>query len=176
MPRTCTICTHAEREAIDRALVARQPLRNIALCFGTSPTALFRHKSDHLPRLLAQAERREVAAATTLQVQRATQEVAEAKQALDVIQQLKTINAVAMRTMANAHQSGDGDLALKAAAGVLRQLEFQSRLLGDLTDQPRVVLVSSPEWVAIRGALMAALAPFPEARIAVAEALRARSA
>ena len=36
MPRTCTICRHDKREAIDKALVSHRPFRTIARQFGTS--------------------------------------------------------------------------------------------------------------------------------------------
>jgi hypothetical protein len=45
MPRTCLACSHAEREAIDKALAAGEPLRTIAKRVSISHTALFRHKS-----------------------------------------------------------------------------------------------------------------------------------
>ena len=56
MPRLCTICHHPDREAIDKALIAGEPFRNIAKRTGTSPTALFRHKSDHLAASLIKAK------------------------------------------------------------------------------------------------------------------------
>src|SRR3546814_14120194 len=48
--------THAKLEAIDKALVASESLRNIAERFGTSTTALHRHKTDHLPSHMAKAQ------------------------------------------------------------------------------------------------------------------------
>ena len=36
VPRTCTICTHADRPAIDQALISGEPYRHIANRFGTS--------------------------------------------------------------------------------------------------------------------------------------------
>ena len=68
MARPCTICRHPEREAIDRALVAGTPLRKIAEHYSdTSITALFRHKSDHLPPYLTKArEAQEAARADSL--------------------------------------------------------------------------------------------------------------
>jgi hypothetical protein len=58
MPRTCTVCSHDDRAEIDKALVAGEPLRNVAKRFGTSAAALNRHKGDHIPAILAAAERR----------------------------------------------------------------------------------------------------------------------
>ena len=45
MPRTCLACSSPEREGIDRALVSREPLRNIAKRVSISPAGLLRHKS-----------------------------------------------------------------------------------------------------------------------------------
>jgi hypothetical protein len=41
--RPCTICTHAERAVIEAELEAGQPLRDIAVEYGASKTALHRH-------------------------------------------------------------------------------------------------------------------------------------
>lgn len=56
MPRVCTICRHESREAIDQALLAGEPLRNIAKRYGTSPTALHRHKAGDLPKVIVRAK------------------------------------------------------------------------------------------------------------------------
>jgi hypothetical protein len=60
MPRTCLGCSHPEREAIDKALVAGEPLRNIAKRVSISPAALVRHKSHVAGTLVKAQERREV--------------------------------------------------------------------------------------------------------------------
>jgi len=63
MSRTCTVCAHRERHAIDQALVAvESPYRDIARQYGLSKDALLRHKADHLlAEIVAawQAERHE---------------------------------------------------------------------------------------------------------------------
>src|SRR5215210_127365 len=56
MPRACTICQHPEREAINKALVANEPFRHIAARFGTSTSALQRHKDEHLPAVMVKSE------------------------------------------------------------------------------------------------------------------------
>ena len=48
MPRTCTICTHPSRNAIDHALVAGEAYRSVANRFECSASAVFRHKSTHM--------------------------------------------------------------------------------------------------------------------------------
>jgi len=55
MPRTCTVCNHSKREPIERALLAGESYRHIAARFGTSSSALVRHKADHLPASLMRA-------------------------------------------------------------------------------------------------------------------------
>jgi hypothetical protein len=54
VPRTCTTCTHAHRDEIDRLLLAGTPLRNIAKQFSVSSANLFRH-NKHLSKVLSNA-------------------------------------------------------------------------------------------------------------------------
>jgi hypothetical protein len=99
------------------------------------------------------------------------QEAEEVRQALDVLQQLRTINAAALTVLRDARAASDGDLALKAIDRIHKQIELQAKLLGDLDERPVVNVLLSPEWAQLRGQLVAALAPFPEARVAVAAVL-----
>jgi hypothetical protein len=156
MPRTCTICGHPQRAAIEAALVSGMALRNIAKQNGLSATALFRHKEEHIAAAVAQA-----------------QEARAEAQALDVVKQLKAINATAMAILAEARKRRDDETALKAMDRIHKQLELQAKLLGDLDERPQVNILVAPEWLAVRAALLAALAPHPEARMAVAHALAA---
>lgn len=154
MTRTCTVCGHPERHAIEKALVAGGAYRDIAGRYNLTKSAVERHKADHLPAALVAA-----AGAT------------ETRQALDVLQQLRTINAAALTVLRDARTAGDGDLALKAIDRIHRQVELQAKLLGDLDERPVVNVLLSPEWQQLRGQLVAALAPFPAARVAVAAVL-----
>lgn len=154
MPRVCTVCTHPERAAIDTALVAGGTYRDIAGRFRLTKSAVERHKAEHLPASLVAAVGAE-----------------EVRQALDVLQQLKTINGAALTVLRDARAAQDGDLALKAIDRIQRQIELQAKLLGELDERPVVNVLLSSEWVQLRGRLVAALAPFPEARVAVAAVL-----
>lgn len=159
MPRVCTVCTHENRAEIDQAIVAGTPLRDIAIQNAVGKDALMRHKSDHLPASLVQAAGAE-----------------EVKDALNVLDQLRAINDTTRAILAEARKSKDGELALKAVDRIQRQIELQAKLLGDIDDRPQVNVLVMPEWVAIRAALIAALAPYPEARASVASALVALEA
>ena len=62
MPRPCSICIHPQRQAIDAALTAGEALRNMAPRFGTSVTALHRHKHEHLLVPLADVQQPQTSA------------------------------------------------------------------------------------------------------------------
>jgi len=101
----------------------------------------------------------------------AAQEATDVRHAIDVVQQLKTINSVCLSVLKDARDQGDGDLALKAVDRILRQLEMQAKMIGQLDERPTINIIGSIEFVAISTTLTAALADFPDARGAVARAL-----
>lgn len=154
MPRTCTICGHSERTAIDGALASGTAYRNIAEHFHVSTTAVARHASEHVAQAVA-----------------ASQAAKSDRAALDVVVQLRAINDAALAVLKDARAAGDGDLTLKAIDRLQRQIELQAKLLGDLSDAPQVSFILAPEWVNVRTVILTALAPHAEARAAVAEAL-----
>jgi hypothetical protein len=128
-------------------------LRNIAKRFGTSPTALYRHK-EHLPAHLVQAK-----------------EAAEVVSADSLLERLRSVNRETAEVLREAKRARKHELRLKALARAEKQIELEARLLGQLQDGVTVNLVASPEWAAIRSRLLEALAPFPAARQAIAAAL-----
>lgn len=69
MPQTCTICKHKKHLAIDKELLARVALRDIARRYRVSKAALARHKKYCLPKKLALIQKhksKQVAEAQTL--------------------------------------------------------------------------------------------------------------
>ncbi len=164
MPRTCSVCQHPERQAIDKALAAGEPLRGIARTyFGTAKRedAVGRHKAEHLPQTVAKAE-------AARQVEQARGVVAEG---LDVVGQLRTINNITLHVLKEARDAKDHDIALKAIDRVQRQIELQAKLLGELQQEGTTNIMVNAEWIEVRALLMHALGDFPEARAAVAQAL-----
>jgi hypothetical protein len=68
MPRKCLVCESPHLKEIDKALVAGEAYRAIALRCDISPDAVQRHKTNHLPKLLVKArEAGEIVRATSLQ-------------------------------------------------------------------------------------------------------------
>jgi len=155
MTRVCSICSHQERHAIERAIVGGTPNRRIATQHNLSEAAVRRHAAEHLPVALVKAA-----------------EAEDTAHALDVVKQLRFINAAALTVLRDAKAAGDGDLTLKAIDRVHKQVELQAKLLGDLDERPVVNVLVSPEWVALRAQIVHALAPYPAARQAVAEVLQ----
>lgn len=156
MPRPCTICTHPTRAAIDQALVGGESAPKLAAKYRVSDDALTRHRA-HIPPALAKA-----------------QGVAETRQALDVVVQLRAINAATLAILKAARDADDHKLALLAIDRVQRQIELQARLLGELDDRPQINILVNPQWIELRATILQALQPYPEARDALAEALHGR--
>ncbi len=157
MPRTCTICSHKEREGIDEALVAGEPLRGISRKFFGSvkaEDALSRHRAEHLPVRLVKA-----------------QDAAEVVQAGSLLERLLELNAETRAILREARLEQDNELALKAVARVEKQIELEGKLLGELREGPTVNLVVNAEWLELRALIVQAVSPYPEAREAVLRAL-----
>ncbi len=154
--RPCSVCQHPDRPAVDQALVNHRPFRAIARQFGLSKDAVLRHHDDDLPATLAKA-----------------QEAEDVAHAIDVLGQLRAINAATLQVLADARTVGDGDLALKAVDRVQRQIELQAKLLGELDERPTVNVLIAPEWLVVRAELLDALRAYPDARTAVAARLAA---
>jgi len=154
MPRVCTICAHPQRAEIDAAAIAGSSNRAIARQFHVGHDAVLRHKADQLLAQLVKARQAE-----------------EVSRATDLLTMAMERDQNALALLAKAEQSGD----LKTAGQMLRislvSLELLARLRGELNEQATVNILVTPEWIAVREALLRALWPFVEARMAVAAAL-----
>jgi len=151
MPRTCTICSHPDRRAIEKALVDGEPFRNIAKRTGTSPAALTRHKSDHLPGKIVQAK--------------AAQEILEAG---DLLSQVAALKEKALELLAKAEEQGDYRTALCGVREARACIELLFEVEGQLDRRPQINLTYAPQWIEMRTAILLALRDHPEAAQAVA--------
>ena len=154
MPRTCTICGHQQRVEIDKGLLCKEPLRQLAAQWKVSVAALQRHKADHITRVLARAAEKD--------------ELIQGEALLD---QLRDLQRRSLAILDEAEATGKLGTALHAIREARSTLELLAKLLGELDDRPQVNLVVAPQWIAVRTALMQALSEHPEARATVAEAL-----
>src|SRR5829696_6358846 len=156
--RRCTVCSYEHVGAIDRALIAARPIRGIAKTFGVSEDAVGRHRT-HLPKTLLKAH-----------------DVAETIRADELFAEAAALQTKAWELLHAAEANDDQRTALLAVREIRGCLELLARLLGEIQDRPMLTLVTAPEWFVLRGALLTALAPFPEARSAVAGQLLALEA
>jgi len=109
------VCAHNQRAEIDRALIAGGSFRNIAEQFGTSATALFRHKAEHLPATLV-----------------AAQQAQEAAHGDDLLQQVRDLQQRTYGILASAEASGDGRTAPLAGRECRGLLELLARILSSM--------------------------------------------
>jgi transposase-like protein len=158
MPRRCTVCDHHERHSIDEALVSGARYRSVAKRFELSDSAVYRHKTDHLPAHLLRAR-----------------EVEEAARADDLLDQVRHLQAHALDILERAEKAGDLRTALAAISQARGNLELLGKLAGELDERPVTNVLISPEWLELRALIVAALEPHTEARGAVLKALEGAS-
>ena len=101
MPRRCTVCDHPERNGIDQALVTGAPYRSVAKRFRLSESAVYRHKTEHLPVHLLRAK-----------------EVEEVARADDLLDQVRSLQAHALDILERAEKAGDLRTALAAPSAI----------------------------------------------------------
>ena len=153
MPRSCSVCTHAEGEAINQALVAGESAPKIAAKYRVSDDAITRHRA-HVPATLAKAT-----------------EAKETAIADDLLAQVKALRNKSISILQKAEAAGDLRTALLGIREARACVELLLEVEGELNRQPVINLHISAEWIEVRAVLMQALQPYPEARTAVAAAL-----
>jgi hypothetical protein len=155
MARKCSICSHKQAQAINKALLKGEPFRHIAAQYGTSTGALQRHKNEHLPVKLVKA-----------------QEAAEVAQADNLLDQLKELQAKAWELLSKAEKAGDLRTALAGVREAKGCLELLAKLQGELAQEGAINITLAPEWIELRALILQAVDPFPEARQNILEAIR----
>lgn len=160
MARRCTVCAHPECEAINLALSAPTTvLAALSRECGVSEDALRRHKDNHLPAAMVKATA-----------------AAEVVRADDLLQQARDLQAKALSILDQAEAAGDLRTAVAANREARGCLELLARLLGEMPENPTVNIIMAPEWAELRTRILVALAPFPDARVAVAAQIGAGDA
>jgi hypothetical protein len=155
VPRNCTICNHPNLSQINKRLIKGIALRSIADRWEVSKTSLIRHKTKHLPASLVAA--------------RQAKEIASADNLLSNVCKLQRR---AERILRKAESAGDHRTALAAIREVRSTIELLAKLLGELREGTNVNILITPEYQRMRTNVIEALEPYPDARLAVASALR----
>lgn len=156
MPAMCRVCTHAERDAIDEALVSRVPYRNITQLYGVSKYSLSRHLTGHiLPYVARVRERQDHDRAGTM-VARINELTSETR---DILRAART------------GEDRDLDIALKAITRLERQLELEAKIEKVINEGAAVNINLNSQWLELKAMVVGALAPHPDARRDVLKAL-----
>ncbi len=157
MPRDCQVCIHPDVFTINERLVGigggKSSNRSIALQYGVHHQAVQRHR-EHVPQLLVKAA-----------------EAEEIAQAEDLVHEIKTMVRRVRTFIDKAEEDNDGPEFRAHAAEWRKQVELLAKIAGQLqqegTTNIQVAIDARTQQV-----ILDALAPHPEARIAVARALR----
>lgn len=116
MARTCTICQHPKLNEINEALVSGAAYRDIAGSYGTSKSALDRHK-PHVPAALMKAK-----------------EAAEMVQADSLWDKIAQLETEARRLGKKAEDAGDLRAAMAAVRELVRIVELLAKIQGELKE------------------------------------------
>ena len=154
MPRTCTICSHEHRDAMEDAFIAGQAKRRIASQHGVTERAVRYHMREHLPALLALA--------------RDAERAARADTLLDRIEALHSRTMAILEAVEGTDEHGTALAAIREAR---RNLELVGEVTRELDRAGTINVALNPEWLEIRGVIIAALEPHPAARDSVLRAL-----
>lgn len=152
MARKCTVCMSSSRTIIDEELLRGRSYRSIAKQYDLSESAIYRHRSSHISKRIAQAYND-----------------AELLEAESLLGQVRALHARTTTILAEAEENGDLKVALQAIREARNNLELLAKFMGELNEGVTVNIES--EWPALRSAILGALEPYPEARTAVTAAL-----
>ena len=165
----CTVCTHREHAAIDLALAWGVSTLALSRRYKLHNDALYRHRRAHLPAQL----KAKLLTARELDIDIEALREREGQSLL--------ANLIALRTKLNmaldvALEHSDGAMISKLSGQLHTNFELVGKLLGDLAVGSHTTInnvLIMPQYLAMRVQLINALAPFPEARVAVSQVLRA---
>jgi hypothetical protein len=155
VPRTCSICSHEHRDAMEDAFIVGQAKRRIASQHGVTERAVRYHMREHLPALLALA--------------RDAERAARADSLLDRMEALQS------QTLAILDAPEDQRTALAAIAQARRNLELIGEVTRELDRAGTINLELTVEWQEVKAVLVNTLASYPEAQQAVFNALEEAS-
>src|ERR671932_1055967 len=146
MPRPCTICTHEQRNEIERAVVLQTRYRKIATLYSVSESAISRHVRDHVLPYMARIR-----------------EAERMKRAATLVDRLDEITSETRAILRTARDEGGpaDDRALRAIKRLERQLELEAKILEVIKSAPTVNIVNSPQWVAIENVTFEVLKNHP---------------
>jgi transposase-like protein len=165
----CTVCAHREASAIDLALARGVSVTALARRYDLGTDSIYRHRANHLPATV----RAKLLAGPDL-------EAVDLDRLKETESESLLAHLVALRhrlfaALDTAEEFNDAGMLTRVSSQLHANLELTGKLLGDLGvgSVTNVNVLVQPAYITLRVELVKALAPFPEARAAVAQALHA---
>jgi hypothetical protein len=158
--RGCNVCRlppETLQQVNRRLLEGTASNAAIARDHALSDDSVSRHRARHLPSALVKAREVEIVA-----------------QADDLLETLQALDRKTGELLDKAEAAGDLKTAVAAAREARGHLELKAKLLGRLEAGRHTTQVNvniTQQYVTVKAVMVAALAPYPEARGAVVEAL-----
>jgi hypothetical protein len=152
----CAACEHEKQDDLNADLISKISLSKLSEKYGISRASLKAHKDNHLTPALAavQAEKFGVGTKATARLEA----------------MLQTVESL----LTKARTTGNVGQALTAVRELRATIELLAKITGELDERPTTVinLLTTEAWIQARQAIVEALAPYPEARLAVANRLQ----
>lgn len=173
MVTQCHVCRHPRRAEIEIGLANRVPIRVLGERFDVSPWSIQRHRKAHLS---------ETAKAAILTAKRPSEidlEALERTESEGLLANVLRQRARLQQLVESAMELGDVRAAAAVEGKITDNLSLAAKLLGQLVvkhEVKKASIVLSADYIALRGAIIRALEPHPQARIDVAKALHALEA
>lgn len=150
----CKTCQSPDLEVVNAALAGGAPAEAVARAHGLPPRSVLRHADAHLPVALAKA-----------------QSAADVAHGDRLLADLEDLQRRTLSILSKAEGLGDPIIALRAIREARGNLELMARIMGELDERPSFNVALSAEWLEVRGVILAALEPYPDARAEVSRRL-----
>ena len=155
MPRLCSVCSHPQAFEINEAILGLGEdgkLSNGAISkrYMLDDSAVQRHKA-HIPELLLKAK-----------------EGMEAYDAAAILAKIRDLELETLEQLEAAKEDEDRKHVLAAIREQRANLELVSRIAKLISDAPQINVLIAPH---VQALIFSALEDYPEARVAVSEAL-----
>lgn len=167
----CSVCQHPRRPEIDHSLANRVSEHRVAKRFTLSRDAIHRHKKRHLPPQLEAALLSRNGAPSPIDLEQLRKDESEG-----VLQTLIWQKAHVLQQIDTALLNHDPVAVSRFHDVLLKNTQTIAKIVGELATHSKHItnnFLIAPEYLELRHAVIDALAPFPEARRAVALKLQA---
>lgn len=166
--RNCHVCQHERRAEMELRLANGTPVRIVADKYGVGRDSCFRHRKNHMPpELIAQLQ------ATGKRINPTDLQELKRTESEGLLQTLVHERARQQRIADKAEAIDDYGNATRASVAALKSSELIAKLLGDIkTGSVTQNILVMPEFHAFRTAVIQALRPYGEAKLAVLKSLQ----